>query len=278
MNRQDLLKAAVARDRVCALVTVSSTEGSAPRDAGAWMIVTRQGFHGTIGGGALEWRAMAEAQAMLEKNVAHKESSHVLGPDLGQCCGGRVRIVTELISAQNIEKFERDEALRRHVMVFGAGHVGRALIMAMAPLPFSVSCIDNRPNAFPTHLPANVEAVMQDDPVQQLANARAGAIAFIMTHSHTLDLAIVDAALRQTDVAHVGLIGSATKRARFVSRLKDAGITGEQFEKFICPIGVAGIGGKEPGIIAASCAAQLLVLDERLQRVDRFEFHANMSA
>ncbi len=278
MNRTALLSAKVARGGTCALVTVASTQGSVPRDAGAWMIVTREGFHGSVGGGTLEWKAMAEAQSMLEKNIPRRETSHVLGPDLGQCCGGRVTLVTELVTAANLEEFGLDETENRHVMIFGAGHVGRALVMAAAVLPFDVSWVDSRANAFPAYLPGNVQALQPQDPVQDLAKARSGSLVLVMTHSHALDLAVVDAALRNQNIARVGLIGSATKRARFVSRLKDAGISEEQFSRLICPIGIGGISGKEPGVIAASAVAQLLVLDEALRRGDRLERHAQLSA
>jgi xanthine dehydrogenase accessory factor len=240
------------------------------------MIVSASGYHGSIGGGALEWQAMAEAQAMLAKGIGRKESQHVLGPDLGQCCGGRVRLVLQAYDVASIVQVSAEALPMRGVMVFGAGHVGRALVMAVAGLPLAVRWVDGRSGAFPAYIPQNVVTVQSDDPVAELVAA--SGIVLVMTHSHALDLEIVDAALRNLRVVHVGLIGSETKRARFVSRLTDAGISAAQFGKLICPIGIAGISGKEPGVIAASTVAQLLVLDEALRQGDQIERHAQLSA
>ncbi len=268
----------------CALVSVTATQGSAPRDAGAHMVVTPKGYHGTIGGGTLEWHAIAAAQSMLNKGAAAKLSSHALGPELGQCCGGRVSLLTETFDAasrETIGDFAAREAegpftinrsgqtlsfgrKQRRVYLFGAGHVGRALVLALAPLPFDVLWIDPRPDAYPRAVPQNVTLVT-GDPVAQLRDVPAGSLVFIMSHSHALDLALTDAALRNPGIAHVGLIGSATKRARFVTRLNQAGAAVERIASLICPIGVAGVRSKEPAAIAAATAAQILVLDDALR-------------
>ncbi len=265
----------------CALVSVISTAGSAPRDAGAHMVVTPRGYHGSIGGGTLEWHAIAAAQAMLERGEATKITSHALGPDLGQCCGGQVRLMTQVFDASKLENL-RDLAAReaqgpftitrnnleldfgedrRRIYLFGAGHVGRALVLALAPLPFDVTWIDPRPEAFPGAVPYNVALA----PNAELPEAPEGSFVFIMTHSHALDLAIADAALRNTSIAHVGLIGSATKRARFEKRLCEAGIAPERVNSLICPIGIPGIRSKVPAAIAAATAAQIVMLDESLR-------------
>ncbi len=265
----------------CALVSVISTQGSAPRDAGAHMVVTTQGYHGSIGGGTLEWHAIAAAQAMLARGSAVKVTSHSLGPDLGQCCGGRVSLRTEAFDASRLEDL-RDLAAReaqgafavsfdgielhfgedrRGIYLFGAGHVGRALVLALAPLPFDVTWIDSRPDAFPGAVPRNVALATHAD----LAKAPHGSLVFIMSHSHALDLAIVDAALRNEGIPHVGLIGSATKRARFQKRLREAGIAPERINRLICPIGIPGIRSKTPAAIAAATAAQIVMLDESLR-------------
>jgi xanthine dehydrogenase accessory factor len=154
--------------------------------------------------------------------------------------------------------------MRRNVMIFGAGHVGRALVLALAPLPFDVTWADPRPEAFPAAHPANVKAVT-GDPVGVATNASADSFAFIMSHSHALDLQIVDAALRNPAIAHVGVIGSATKRARFEKRLRQSGIDGQRVDALICPIGIGGIKSKLAAAIAVSVAAQIIVLDEALQ-------------
>ena len=254
----------------CALVSVVATQGSAPRDEGARMVVTLDGYHGTIGGGALEWRAIAAAQAMLPKGAGVRCTSHALGPELGQCCGGRVDLLTEVFDRTSLdtvrERASQAGAKPRPVLVFGAGHVGRALILALAPFDFDVVWIDARASAFPGATPRNVTAIKPDDPLAVLADASPGSLVFIMTHSHALDLAITDAALQNPAIAHVGLIGSATKRARFEKRLREGGIAGDRITALICPIGIAAIASKEPAAIALATAAQIVSLDEALAR------------
>ena len=279
-----ILKAIETHGR-CALVSVVKTEGSAPRDADARLVVTPEGFHGTIGGGTLEWHAIAEAQGLLDRGAAVKFAAHALGPDMGQCCGGRVRLATEIFDRTSlpqvcdlatceaqgrftvkgriatldlVESFGDDN---RRLYLFGAGHVGKALVLALAPLPFDVHWIDSRPGAFPRAVPQNV--ALRDS--ADLAEAPDGSFVYIMSYSHALDLALTDQALRNPRIAHVGLIGSATKRARFVKRLREAHVAEARIEGLICPIGVAGIRSKEPAIIAAATAAQLILLDEKLR-------------
>jgi len=273
----------------CAMVSVVGVEGSAPREVGARIVVTPLGFHGSIGGGTLEWHAIAKAQTLLGKPTQHKLSSHSLGPDLGQCCGGRVRLVTEVFDAYDLA-MAKDYASReaegsfviagrildaefaeqfgdsnRTLYLFGAGHVGRALVLALAPLPFDVTWIDPREGAFPTVSPSNVVMLYSGEPAAELANARPDSFTLIMTHDHALDLEIVDAALRNPNVAFTGLIGSATKRARFERRLREAGVADEEISAMACPIGIPGIKSKHPAAIAAAVAVQLLMRDELLR-------------
>jgi xanthine dehydrogenase accessory factor len=291
----------VERSGSGALVTVVEAQGSTPREAGARMVVTPEGYSGTIGGGALEWRAIAEAQALFGGPPAVRQSEHVLGPDLGQCCGGRVRLRTEVFDRgmlPELQALARAEAAgrftcvldvradrilrrqvspdplyapgeeretfgekKRRVLLFGAGHVGRALVLALAPLPFEVTWFDARPLAFPAAIPGNVTLSNEATADALLGSAEAGAFVLVMTHSHALDLAIVAAALRVDRFPYVGLIGSETKRARFVSRLSSAGLDPA---RLVCPIGVPGIRSKHPAAIAASTAAQLLERHEAL--------------
>jgi xanthine dehydrogenase accessory factor len=269
MNRWSTLARAVEKQGPCALISILSTKGSTPRDTDAWMIVTSQGFHGSIGGGTLEWKAMAEAQSMLHKQEKRRVSDFVLGPDLGQCCGGRMQIEIEIFDAQSLPRIaaraKADETDARQIYLFGAGHVGRALVLALAPLPFEVLWIDPRPNAFPAATPTNVNMIQPEDPVSCLADVPNGSFAFVMSHSHALDLAIVDAALRNENLSHVGLIGSATKRARFEKRLAEAGVNAARIESLICPIGVGGITSKHPSAIAAAVTAQVLQLESSLK-------------
>ncbi|KAA2242368.1 xanthine dehydrogenase accessory protein XdhC [Salinarimonas soli] len=152
---------------------------------------------------------------------------------------------------------------RTTLLLFGAGHVGRALVLALAPLPFRIRWIDSRANAFPAAMPGTVTPVSPRDPAPEIAAAPPGAFVLVMTHEHALDLAITADALKRPDLPFVGLIGSATKRARFERRLRELAIPPERIAALACPIGVPGIEGKEPAIIAASIAAQLLIARER---------------
>ena len=276
----------------CAMVSVVKVEGSAPREAGARIIVTPLGFHGTIGGGTLEWHAIAKAQALLGKPTQHKLSNHSLGPDLGQCCGGRVQLVTEVFARSDLlqaKSFAMQEEKgvfaitgrilapdfaeqfgdsNRKLYLFGAGHVGRALVLALAPLPFDVVWIDPREGAFPSVVPSNVVTIHSENPVAEIANAPSGSFALVMTHSHALDLEIIDAVLRNSSFSYAGLIGSQTKRVRFTKRMREAGVPEENISRLVCPIGFPGIKSKHPAAIAAATAAQLLEWDELLRSAE----------
>ena len=286
MKTWSLIARALKAHGSCALVSVVKAEGSVPREEGARMVVSPQGFHGTIGGGTLEWKALAEAQRLLAKPRQVKMLTQSLGPDLGQCCGGRVTLAIESFEAASLPEIrelaareergpftldgrlpgiaERFGERRRPVLLFGAGHVGRALVLALAPLPYDVTWADPRPEAFPAAMPQNVTAVSGDPLEVVVASAVPGSLAFIMSHSHTLDLALADSALRNPAIAHVGVIGSATKRARFERRLGEAGVAAERVKSMICPIGIGGIRSKLPAAIAVSVAAQIMTLDEAL--------------
>jgi xanthine dehydrogenase accessory factor len=153
----------------------------------------------------------------------------------------------------------------RKLLLFGAGHVGRALVLALAPLPFDVTWIDPRDGAFPSVAPANVTPVQSAHPAAELAAAPLDSFVLVMTHDHGLDLEIVAAALGNPHVAFTGLIGSATKRARFAKRLREAGLADEKIGAMACPIGNTRIKSKHPAAIAAATAVQLLEQDELLR-------------
>ena len=258
---------AIEREGAAALVTLTRTRGSTPREAGAWMVVRPSGgFHGTIGGGALEWEILRRAREALSRGAPGAQAfSRALGPDLGQCCGGHVEGVIEVFNVASLpepraRRAETDPESATPVLLFGAGHVGRAIVLALAPLPFRTRWIDTRSDAFPARLPANAVAVVSASLAAEIAAAPSGAAILIMTHSHALDLDITAAALGERRFGFVGLIGSATKRARFESRLRALSIADEDIGKLVCPIGLESIRGKAPAVIAASVAAQLLAL------------------
>jgi len=158
---------------------------------------------------------------------------------------------------------ERFGELRKTVLLFGAGHVGRAVVLALSQLPFSVRWIDSRADRFPDYVPANVVTVRTDEPEREIGTAPEGAFIVIMTHSHPLDYSIAAVALRRPDLGFVGLIGSLTKRARFAGHARQLGLSEDQIARLVCPIGLPDIKDKEPSVIAAGLAAQLLIARER---------------
>ncbi|MCU4654442.1 xanthine dehydrogenase accessory protein XdhC [Roseibacterium sp. SDUM158016] len=231
-------------------VTVVSTRGSAPREAGTQMLVTVDGIEGTIGGGALEWEAMAEARRMLADGRGTDTRQMALGPGLGQCCGGAVTL-----------RFEVAEALERGegapAWIWGAGHVGRALVSVLAPLPdLSVTWVDTAAERFPAAIAQGVAKLIAADPPRLMPHAPGNAHHLILTYSHDIDLALCDAALRR-GFATCGLIGSETKWARFRSRLAALGHADAEISRIDCPIGDPGL-GKHPQAIAVGVAARLL--------------------
>jgi xanthine dehydrogenase accessory protein XdhC len=252
------------------LVTVREVLGSAPRAAGTWMIVTATGIEGTIGGGNLEWRAIEAARDMLGGGEARRELALPLGPTLTQCCGGHVAL--ELVrlgpdtQAELAQAIAAERATWPTVALFGAGHVGRALIHALAPLPCRITWIDSRPGIFPEPVGSSIQTITSEHPAERVRHLPAGSFVLVMTHSHPLDLDIIDAALRRPDLAWLGLIGSETKRRRFESQLRARGLSPEAIARLVCPIGLQGIAGKEPAVIAASVAAQLLIAFEARAR------------
>lgn len=288
-----------------ALVTILATEGSAPRGPGARMVVTEAGLRGTIGGGRLEYQATEQARAILSHAPGSwRVQDYPLGPLLGQCCGGRVRLMVERLESVPdgagpfevtlSERVERkplpgagrgpgqDEALvpdlrrgtieargplpgpdarfvepvdseRRPLLMFGAGHVGRAIARKAEGLPLHLAWFDTRPQA------ADIPGVALADENSMIAcagSAGADAAVVILTHDHGLDYRLAAAALA-SPARYVGLIGSQTKRARFLARLDKDGIDSS---RLTCPIGMPGVIGKEPEVIAIATLAQLLTL------------------
>ena len=256
--------------RPAMLVRVAATQGSVPREAGVWMAVFADLVIGTIGGGHLEYQAIAQARAGLIAfgNSGKPDASLVrvrfaLGPALGQCCGGVMHLDFEPVSASDAPALDR--ALRASltpVALFGGGHVGHALARVLAPLPFALTWIDSRDGVFAQDLPDHV-ACEHSDPVQSavpglLPQSRV----LIMSFSHAEDLEVVASCLTRqrehADLPYIGLIGSRTKWAAFGRRLQVRGFTPAELCQVTCPIGIAGIAGKEPEVIAVGVAAQLL--------------------
>ena len=248
------------------LVRVESTQGSVPREPGAWMAVFAAHTVGTIGGGHLEHQAMAEARRRLAGAPGPAQLRYALGPALGQCCGGVVHLGFEVLTRADLDPaagLRARLAPRLHpVALFGGGHVGHALARVLAPLPFALTWIDSRDGVFPDPAPDGV-VCEHSDPVQGAVPGLApGSRVLIMSFSHAEDLDVVAACLRrqrdQGDLPFIGLIGSQTKWATFGRRLRERGFTPDELARVTCPIGIPGIGGKEPEVIAVAVAAQLL--------------------
>lgn len=247
------------------LVRVHETAGSVPREAGAWMAVFASGIVGTIGGGHLELQAIEEARRRLSATGGSDEAvlRYPLGPSLGQCCGGVVHLRYERVSAGDGPGLEQRLGVRlAPLALFGGGHVGRALVRVLGMLPFDVTWIDSRDEIFPDQVPDNVRCE-HSDPVQAaVADLAAGSRVLVMSFSHAEDLDIVAACLKRLrergDLPYVGLIGSRTKWATFRHRLEERGFGEHELAQVTCPIGIPGIAGKEPEVIAVAVAAQLL--------------------
>ncbi|MFA7437175.1 xanthine dehydrogenase accessory protein XdhC [Castellaniella sp.] len=318
------------RRQAAVLVSVAAVRGSAPREAGAKMLVSAGHQWLTIGGGPLEWVAMARARAMLQAAAGTDLAMdrHVfevpLAASLGQCCGGLVHLLFERLREADrawledararlasLAAFEREVGLGgsgrppwvrlqppgaasrpadrfraarlldwhdargcpvftepvspdgQNVVVFGAGHVGRALVRILQTLPCRVTWVDAREDQFPDQVGRQVTIEATDVPEAVIDEAPAGSYFLIMTHDHALDQRLCEYLMRHHDFAYCGLIGSATKWHRFQQRFNAKGIPIERQQRITCPVGEPGITGKQPEVIAVAVAAQLLRLHAR---------------
>jgi xanthine dehydrogenase accessory factor len=301
---------AIAAAEPAVLVTLAEAKGSTPREAGAKMLVLGTRIADSIGGGQLEMLAIDAARRMMVNGAGKRElMRYSLGPDLGQCCGGAVRMLLEPISSADktwLAEWERrasldaasvlvtgsdgakrwtdagDAAIRiegqgdgwqvfepvrreaRPIWLYGAGHVGRALALVLSELPFDVTWLDSRFDGFPEEIPAGLRYRVVPQLAAEVDRASADASHLVMTHSHALDLEICDRILQRGDFAFLGLIGSVTKKARFISQLKALGHGAAALDRLICPIGLAQVPGKQPMAIAVSVAGQMLALAQTL--------------
>lgn len=227
-------------------VRISRVQGSAPREAGAAMVVTPEASSGTIGGGQLEYMAIDRARQMLTRGETRAEMDVPLGPEIGQCCGGRVLLTLEQITAPE------PEPPRPPVLIFGAGHTGRALYRALALLPLAPVLIDQRAEELAQITGA---ARLTPLPEAEIRAAPQGASYVIMTHDHALDFLLAAEALTRPDAPYIGMIGSASKRARFRRYAKAQGVDPA---RLTCPIGAGFSPDKRPQAIAAFTAAEIM--------------------
>ncbi len=327
-----------AAGEAAVLVTVAGIRGSAPREIGAKMIVTRTETIGTIGGGQLEYQATRIAVGMLDDDRPALRS-FPLGAAMGQCCGGVVEILFEpladgmpdwlrdlsalhgqrepaviatristtapgkfvvtaddvygggdedMISAartvldgartatRNVQEFyEPVVTPDLNIAVFGAGHVGAAVVAALARLECNIRWIDNR-RGFIRKVPRNVTAIESAEPALEVAALPANSYYLVMTHSHALDFDICDRILRRGDARYCGLIGSLSKRRRFEKRYRQQGMPPALLDALVCPIGVDGITGKKPAEIAVAVAAEVLRLRDVAVASDSKDYPENV--
>ena len=232
----------------CVLVTLIEEQGSTPRNAGSKMVISATQTFDTIGGGHLEYKAMQIARDMLANGKQAPDLQRFnLGASLGQCCGG----VAVLL-------FEPMGQVQAQIAVFGAGHVARALVPLLADLPCRIRWIDEREQEFPALIPAGVQKIVTDEPVDEIKGLPAGCYCIVMTHNHALDLELSAALLKRNDFTYFGLIGSKTKRVKFEHRLRERGIAASPLQRMRCPMGLSEVKGKLPVEIAISIAGEII--------------------
>jgi xanthine dehydrogenase accessory factor len=250
----------LAEGRPAVVVEVAAHRGSVPREAGTRMLVARHEVQGTIGGGHLELRAIADARRLLRGEAVAAEQHIPLGPALGQCCGGAVTLRLQPLSDSRPALWTLPEP-RFTLQLYGAGHVGRAIVRLLEGIACRVQWIDEREDQFPAGpSAAHIERLCVEPVEAEVSRAPPGAFYLVLTHSHELDLAITQAVLKRGDFGWLGLIGSKTKRQRFMHRFEQRGIAPDALARLTCPIGLPGIAGKEPEVIAVAVVAQLLML------------------
>ena len=246
------------------VIEIADARGSAPRGAGTRMLVSAVQAIGTIGGGHLEFKALAVARDMLAaRDLAPRHERYPLGPALGQCCGGVVELDFAPLDDSAIARWPATAPLM-HLQMHGAGHVGHAIATLLTTLDVLCDWIDERDDAFAptttlgTPWPDSVRRRGVDGAEFEVAAAPAGAFFLVLTHDHALDLRIAEAALRRDDAGFVGVIGSKSKRERFRHRLALRGMDEARVDRMQCPVGLAGITGKQPELIALAVVAQLM--------------------
>ncbi|HEY0034478.1 MAG TPA: xanthine dehydrogenase accessory protein XdhC [Devosia sp.] len=241
---------------------LTSVRGSSPREQGTFMLVGPDALFGTIGGGALEYMVIEHARRLIADGRAEEAMDVPLGPEIGQCCGGRVgvtlRYADEAIRRDLTNIVVTEENDLPHVYVFGAGHVGRALAQFLSMLPVQLEVIDTRREELAL-LSSGIKSRIVAMPEAVVRSAPRGSAYVILTHDHALDFLIAQEALARTDTPYVGMVGSQTKRAKFSNWFRGEGGDERALERLILPIGRQGLGDKRPEVIAALAAAEIMV-------------------
>ncbi|PND20183.1 xanthine dehydrogenase accessory protein XdhC [Ensifer sp. MMN_5] len=271
MARREDIRDFLTRERACVLVEVASAAGSTPRDTDAWMLVSKDRTFATIGGGQLEFMAIDHARKLVQGAKADLRMAIPLGPEIGQCCGGHVALSFKKVDADTratlIERSDDEIARRPHVYIFGAGHVGNALAMALSHVPLRTVLVDTREHELSAADVPGIETCLTAMPEAVVRDAPPGSAFVVLTHDHALDFLIATEALGREDASYVGMIGSKTKRATFKNWLSREVNRPELFERLVCPIGGTVVKDKRPPVIAALAAAEIMTaaLNRHLQ-------------
>ncbi|WP_076419935.1 xanthine dehydrogenase accessory protein XdhC [Colwellia sp. UCD-KL20] len=253
MNKQNWSSATYQlnqQGKAYVMVTLIGITGSTPRDSGTKMVITHDEFFDTIGGGHLEFKATKFAHKLLKKGVNAQHIEHFqLGSQLGQCCGGTATVLFECFAATGI-----------NIMLFGAGHVGQALMPILSALPCQITWVDSRAEQFPANAETlnNTRVIVSETPEDEVANMPANSYFIVMTHNHQMDFDISQAILKRGDFSYLGLIASDTKWRRFKQRYKHRDIDEALVERMHCPIGLPDVTGKLPMEVAVSVAGQVI--------------------
>jgi len=240
------------------IATIVGITGSTPRSSGTKMVIARDQIFDSLGGGHLEHKVIQTAHKLLSENVDCQRLEHFeLGIHLDQCCGGSANVLLECFAANHL-----------NIMLFGAGHVGQALVPILASLPCQISWVDSRDCWLSESVEnfQNVKKIISDNPQQQVANMPADSYYIVMTHKHQMDFDICHEIIQRSDYRYLGLIGSQTKWRRFKQRYVQRNITLEQLKSVNCPIGLAEVSGKRPAEVAVSVAAEIIAHYQALSR------------
>lgn len=262
MMRAEEFRRFVGDHPAAVVAELTRVRGSSPRAQGTFMVIASDTQIGTIGGGALEYMVIGRARQALRDGEEPEGFDIPLGPEIGQCCGGRVEVSLNRMTPDRAEmlaaRLRADEVALPHVYLFGSGHVGKALARALVALPLQVHVIDTRPDEL-SDLPASVEAKAVPMPEAVVRSAPAGSSYVILTHDHALDFMIAAEALKRLDSPYVGMVGSRTKRAKFAGWYESEGGDRAALARLVLPIGDLGLVDKRPEVIAALAAAEIMV-------------------
>ena len=261
--------------------SIVRTIGSSPRNSDTEMFISETDTLGTIGGGQLEYLVINHSKKMLAENIKKDNLKISLGPEIGQCCGGKVEVslleMYEKDKCLALNRFDKKDKNLPHVYVMGAGHVGRALALQLQHLPVRCVLIDSRVDEL-AKCSADVETRLSAIPEVDIKSAPRGSAYVILTHDHALDFILCGAALDRHDAKYVGMIGSKTKKVKF-KKWYQVNYDNNLIRDFICPIGNVKNQDKRPSIIASSVTAEVInMLFANVNLSEQYDLNLNKVA